>query len=436
VLDIIVGRQVLWTLAIKKSYFVQVKVISCLSFSIFEHLNTTVAMAFAGSDPNAQKFHYGPPLFPIQDFDLPIGDENGSLGASQTRPYRCHMCSQTFTRQEALHYHLIGPKHLNQRPFQCKQCPHAFTRDADLKRHKQTVHDKLKFVCEADGASGSKSGCGRSYTRAATLRKHQQNCNAWLSPKAKPDLPVGSLESSLGSIFHLQNVGKGHPSQQTPQSSEPVVSQAPPQSPSRARFNYCSVCDCRRSSIQKSSFLYHLLNHLEDINGLAYRCPDCTASFGLQEHLVVHRDRCQWLEPVPVPDSEEPQPKRLESKNICPKIRITIDCKETVWGCDIRTNQFYTHGGIMNHVSASDSSTCSRNRQRIFLLLNTKLLEQLEQHIPTLRTLQKGVVSPSTLSYIRHKVDEAEAGQNRQVASNGFLNNFATDQLMPLSTIW
>ncbi|KAI8885975.1 hypothetical protein K501DRAFT_178648 [Backusella circina FSU 941] len=83
--------------------------------------------------------------------------------SSDSKPYPCPECHQTFSRPHNLKSHLTT--HSSERPFQCDVCKHHFRRHHDLKRHQKLHTGERPYVCK---------NCYRSFARLDALNRHRR----------------------------------------------------------------------------------------------------------------------------------------------------------------------------------------------------------------------------------------------------------------------
>ncbi|KAJ3033453.1 hypothetical protein HDV00_006336 [Rhizophlyctis rosea] len=80
------------------------------------------------------------------------GGVGGGEGGEKSKPFRCELCPQTFSRSHDLkrHYYI----HTQEKPFQCPRCRKGFSRRDALKRHERSVAEGKKVHCVTDGVGG------------------------------------------------------------------------------------------------------------------------------------------------------------------------------------------------------------------------------------------------------------------------------------------
>ena len=80
------------------------------------------------------------------------------------RPYKCHLCSNTYKHNADLQQHILAG-HLGKRPHVCDVCGRAFTEKRSLKDHR-LIHEGVKpHRCGT---------CGKCFTQSSSLRTHQR----------------------------------------------------------------------------------------------------------------------------------------------------------------------------------------------------------------------------------------------------------------------
>ncbi|KAG1176897.1 hypothetical protein G6F48_007138 [Rhizopus delemar] len=80
---------------------------------------------------------------------------------TDTKPYNCPVCNQSFSRPHNLKSHLTT--HSEERPFQCEVCNHHFRRQHDLRRHQKLHTGERPYVC---------TNCSRTFARLDALNRH------------------------------------------------------------------------------------------------------------------------------------------------------------------------------------------------------------------------------------------------------------------------
>lgn len=81
---------------------------------------------------------------------------------SAERPFKCHLCPNTFTRQQLLDFHVKA--HLGAKPFKCTKCTSSYIHERDLRRHVRAKHEPIvPFVCEI---------CSKEFHRKDAYTKH------------------------------------------------------------------------------------------------------------------------------------------------------------------------------------------------------------------------------------------------------------------------
>lgn len=76
-------------------------------------------------------------------------------------PFRCSICSKTFTRQTHLRNHM--KLHLGPEPFKCEVCGQAFAQFSTLKSHLKAHMGEPSYSCSA---------CGQHFLQFAALKAH------------------------------------------------------------------------------------------------------------------------------------------------------------------------------------------------------------------------------------------------------------------------
>ncbi|KAG0747474.1 hypothetical protein G6F62_008774 [Rhizopus arrhizus] len=88
-------------------------------------------------------------------------EEEMDDNTTDTKPYSCPKCNQTFSRPHNLKSHLTT--HSEERPYQCDVCNHHFRRQHDLKRHQKLHTGERPYKCK---------NCTRSFARLDALNRH------------------------------------------------------------------------------------------------------------------------------------------------------------------------------------------------------------------------------------------------------------------------
>ena len=100
----------------------------------------------------------------------------------------CSDCGKTFLRKDKFDNH-VRVHHKNEAPLEtCKDCDHKFTKSADLVRHVNTVHDRIKKVTSKAGfgtfVRNEKvkvpkqflcSECSKTFNSSANLKRHMSS---------------------------------------------------------------------------------------------------------------------------------------------------------------------------------------------------------------------------------------------------------------------
>ena len=84
------------------------------------------------------------------------------LEESRNNIQKCKSCDMSFDHRTKLKGHIR--KFHNQKSLRCNSCENLFLCPAELRRHRETVHEKLKdHKCDS---------CGKSFSRAFHLKTH------------------------------------------------------------------------------------------------------------------------------------------------------------------------------------------------------------------------------------------------------------------------
>ena len=65
------------------------------------------------------------------------------------KPYKCELCSKTFTQRAGLNYHRAA--HTGVKPHKCSQCDYAAAKKASLVSHVKARHKIIEIQCEGPG---------------------------------------------------------------------------------------------------------------------------------------------------------------------------------------------------------------------------------------------------------------------------------------------
>ena len=85
------------------------------------------------------------------------------------RPFKCQQCNKSFTCKSNLQYHIQIDHEKIIKPFKCQQCVKSFSSKRYLQLHIQTVHEDSKLnTCHH---------CEKSFTHKANLKCHLQTAH-------------------------------------------------------------------------------------------------------------------------------------------------------------------------------------------------------------------------------------------------------------------
>ncbi|XP_006821865.1 uncharacterized protein LOC102804832 [Saccoglossus kowalevskii] len=109
-----------------------------------------------------------------------------------SRPFRCELCNQSFTRQYNLTVHLRV--HTGEKPFQCEECGQSFTRQYTLVLHRRMHSGEKPHECPV---------CGKRFSRMQTMRSHAKtHSSALVCSKCNVVFPTqDKLERHFASHF-------------------------------------------------------------------------------------------------------------------------------------------------------------------------------------------------------------------------------------------
>jgi hypothetical protein len=305
---------------------------------------------------------------------------------------------------------MSGPEHvINKRPHQCKLCSKSYARSNGLMRHEKAAHEDHDFIGRESFGTVASSVRAKDYSRIDILKQYQQGGDSWVPSYTQPNqqteqfgnasyptdeqypLPTTDRSTIIApkdnqyAEFETQQLAMGQPCVTTAVTNQ-----------NELQVFYCCVCDARRHD---SSLLYHLLDHLESIIRRDLHCQACCASFGLSDHLIAHKNNCQWP---------------LDGRPICPRICIEGFSQTVFWGCDARHGDFNTDQERTNHCEASDDSQCSLQRRKILGAMAKKVLAQLQAHMPSADIQVTGNANIRTLGIVRQEVHRLEANRLKE----------------------
>ncbi|KAF7276912.1 hypothetical protein GWI33_008526, partial [Rhynchophorus ferrugineus] len=63
---------------------------------------------------------------------------------SGEKPYKCHLCSESFARKDVLTGHIR--RHTGEKPYTCKICNQSYSQSGTLHTHMKTQHRKPENV--------------------------------------------------------------------------------------------------------------------------------------------------------------------------------------------------------------------------------------------------------------------------------------------------
>ncbi|KAI8808005.1 hypothetical protein BJ742DRAFT_654903, partial [Cladochytrium replicatum] len=66
-------------------------------------------------------------------------------GSGKTKPFKCEICPQTFSRSHDLKRH--NYIHTQEKPYVCLRCGKGFSRRDALRRHERSVNEGKKVHC-------------------------------------------------------------------------------------------------------------------------------------------------------------------------------------------------------------------------------------------------------------------------------------------------
>ena len=112
------------------------------------------------------------------------------------RSFTCEICHRTLKNTDRSQHKRI---HLDNRQIQCDKCPKKFYLASVLKRHVQSVHDKLMtHSCDL---------CGKMFPQLQNLTKHVDNVHKKLRP-FQCDICFGFYAQASSLNLHKKNVHK------------------------------------------------------------------------------------------------------------------------------------------------------------------------------------------------------------------------------------
>ncbi|XP_031569200.1 uncharacterized protein LOC116303748 isoform X2 [Actinia tenebrosa] len=214
------------------------------------------------------------------------------------KPYKCTVCSKSFSRASLLKQHSVihqGNKrfkfecetcqkmfrtrshlrdhvriHTGERPFKCHICSRAFKQSSDLKKHINLHTGANQFKCE---------DCNMEFRRADALRKHK------LSHQAEGTFSCDYCGQEFEHIGALQQHQTLHTGTTNRQAARPLLR--------------CNFCFKTFSRTKVEAFHAHCEMHRQEIKGQSLpptkdmlNCTICSLTFTgeneLREHMNIH----------------------------------------------------------------------------------------------------------------------------------------------------
>ena len=156
------------------------------------------------------------------------------------KPYKCDLCSKTFTQRAGLNYHRAA--HTGVKPHKCAQCDYAAAKKASLVSHVKARHKIIEIQCAPGGTGGPPSPPLPSpptqqgdavYQAQAQENKYEEQLSALSALSALPSFNIlksydsSSLQDSI--VRGQQSGGSESGRYSPPDSHSPSLS--PPLTP-------------------------------------------------------------------------------------------------------------------------------------------------------------------------------------------------------------
>lgn len=220
---------------------------------------------------------------------------------TDSRPFRCAVCSAAFYRESHLNTHALS--HSDEKPFQCSICGKGVNTRQHLKRHEVT-HTK-SFACDFDG-------CAESFYKHQQLRHHVQSVHL-------KSLTCKECGKDFPRPYRLANhMAKQHGSSPAYQCDYPgclknlmtwsaLLLHMKTDHPKLA----CAVCG--KGCVGQEGLRMHMLVHDEEKSLKRWKCSECPTEFAKKEELVVHCTSVHKFIPNSVKELLKPDAARILS---------------------------------------------------------------------------------------------------------------------------
>ncbi|XP_055545334.1 zinc finger protein 62 homolog isoform X2 [Wyeomyia smithii] len=211
---------------------------------------------------------------------------------------KCHLCERTFTNGATLARHMLV--HTNTKPYSCDQCDNTYRRQLDLRHHKSLVHDGINpHVC---------SQCNQEFKSYSHLYDHRQRVHLKKMPKKPIEMPKKPIDYEGFRTCRLcdtkfkkdkelvEHISQKHSTEEYPMW---LCTECPRSFYTSTQLSIhknihtdkfeCTECGARHT--QKTTLQFHMETKHSD--GSVFKCSDCEQTFAsrfyLYRHSILHK---------------------------------------------------------------------------------------------------------------------------------------------------